>query len=172
MGNCSEVCLCPIQGRRPTPDYQVHSDVNTDNCFAGPGGQILPSWMASSLRLLPHLGHTEERHLDHCYPSLQRTVRTPLSHGLMLSLFSHGTVGLHQSLNKYYLKSVQLGLRRRRGVHGSEWICSWHGCFVCWGLPVTARLMPRSFLFSFYLHLLRKKFCRFWYFLLSLLPFR
>lgn len=116
---------------RWTPDYQVHSDVHTDNCFAGAGGQILPSWMASSLRLLPHLGHTEERHLDHSYPSLQRTVRTPLSHGLMLSLFSHGTVGLHQSLNKYYLMSVQLGLRRRRGDRGSEWICSWRGCLVC-----------------------------------------
>lgn len=116
---------------RGTPDYQVHSDVNTDNCFAGAGGQILPGWMASSLRLLPHLGHTEERHLDHSYPSLQNTVRTPLSHGLMLSLFSHGTLGLHQSVNKYYLKSVQLGLRRLKGDRGSEWICSWRGYFVC-----------------------------------------
>lgn len=130
---------------RQTPDYQVHSDVNPDNCFAGAGGQILPSWMASLLRLLSHLGHTAERHLDLSYPSLQRTVRNPMSHISDAFFISHGAVGLRQSWNKYCLMSIQLCLRNLRGVCGSEWIC----CFILLrSFSVMAVLVPHSFSFN------------------------
>lgn len=46
----------------------------------------MPSWVAPSLRLLPLLDHRAEGHLDHSRPSLQGTVRNPVSHLIDVSL--------------------------------------------------------------------------------------